>query len=115
MTFPFVVGGLATTVYDVRRYTSYALDGMCKIYNFSKEELTKDNKDMAELMLTFREESLKEYKERIDSLLKRSIKYMYAPGNFREDLYPTLFWTVLLGIEYGKPLPPQVRAIRPTR
>ena len=103
VTFPNVVGGLAIVVHDVRRSTSYALDGICQIYNVPKEELAGDNEDMAELMSTFREESLDKYRERIDSLLKSTMEYMYAPGNFREDLYPELFWTMLLGTEYGQP------------
>jgi len=107
VTFPMVVGGQATNVYDLRRSGSYAIEGICKVYNISKEELVEVNKDLAELMVTFREESLEELRERIDSLLKSSIKYMYAPGNFVENEYPELFWTMLLGIEYGNPLPPK--------
>ena len=107
VTFPMVVGGLATNVYDVRRFGSYAVEGLCQVYNISKEELAEVNKDLAELMSNFREDSLKELRERIDSVLKSSMKYMYAPGNFVENEYPESAWTILLGIEYGNPLPPK--------
>jgi len=108
VTFPMVVGGQALNVYDVRLFASYVIGGICGAYNISKEELEEGikDKDLAELMVTFREESLEELRERIDSLLKSSMKYMFAPGNFVENEYPELFWTILLGIEYGNPLPP---------
>jgi pimeloyl-ACP methyl ester carboxylesterase len=81
---------------------------MCKIFNISKEELAEENIDMAELMLPFQEEFLKEYRKKIDSLMKSAAKSMYAPGNFMEDEYPENFlWSLLLGTEYGRPLPPK--------
>ena len=81
-TFPLMVGGQAFNVYDVRRSGSYVIEGICQVYNISKEELAKASEDMAELMSTFGEESLEEYRKRIDSLLKRSMKLQFARGNF---------------------------------
>jgi len=108
VSFPFIIGGLAINAYGIRGLSSYALEGMCKIFNISKEELAEENIDMAELMLPFQEESLKEYRKKIDSLLKSAAKSMYAPGNFVENEYPENFlWSLLLGIEYGMPLPPK--------
>ena len=103
-TFPSVVAGLAINVYDIRRSLSYALEGISQIYNVSKEEMAEDNEDMAALMPTFGGESLEEYRNRIDSLLKSSITDSFAPGNFQEDMYPELFWEVLAGAEYGVPI-----------
>ena len=103
-TFPSVVAGLAINVYDVRRSLSYALDGTCQMLNIPKEELAEDDEDMAVLIPTFGEESLEEYRTRIDSLLKSSITNLFAPGNFREDMYPESFWEILAGIEYGAPV-----------
>jgi len=108
VAFPFVIGGLAINAYGIRSLSSYALEGMCKIFNISKEGLAEENIDMAELMLPFQEESLKEYRKKIDSLMKSAAKSMYAPGNFVEDEYPENFlWSLLLGTEYGMPLPPK--------
>lgn len=108
VSFPFIIGGLAINAYGIKRLSSYALEGMCKIFNISIEELAEENIDMAELMLPFQEESLEEYRKKIDSLLKSAAKSMYAPGNFVENEYPENFlWSVLLGIEYGMPLPPK--------
>ena len=108
VAFPFIIGGLAINAYGIRSLSFYALEGMCKIFNISKEELAEENIDMAELMLPFQEESLKEYRKKIDSLMKSAAKSMYAPGNFIEDEYPENFlWSLLLGTEYGMPLPPK--------
>jgi len=104
---PFIVAGLAINTYGIRSFSSYALEGVCQIFNISKDELAEENIDMAELILSFQEESLKEYRKKIDSLMKSAAKSMYAPGNFMEDEYPENFlWSLLLGTEYGKPLPP---------
>ena len=107
-TFPGMVAGLAINVYDVRRATTYALEGMCQMFDVSKEELAEDDEDIAELMSTFREESLEEYRKRIDSLSKSFVTNMFAPGNFQEDMYPELFWELLAGIEYGAPQPGEI-------
>jgi len=105
---PFIIAGLAINTYGIRSLSSYALEGMCQIFNISKEELAEENIDMAELILPFQEESLKEHRRKIDSLMKSAAKSMYAPGNFMEDEYPENFlWSLLLGIEHGKPLPPK--------
>jgi pimeloyl-ACP methyl ester carboxylesterase len=103
-TFTATVAGLAINVYDVRRSLSYALDGTCQMLNIPKEELAEDDEDMAALIPTFGGESLEEYRKRIDSLSKSSITNLFAPGNFREDMYPESFWEVLASIEYGAPV-----------
>jgi len=103
-TFPGMVAGFAINVYDVRRSLSYALDGSIQMLNVPKEELAENDEDIAALMPTFGEESLEEYRKRIDSLLKSSIKNIFAPGNFTEKGYPELFWEILAGIEYGVPV-----------
>lgn len=103
-TFPGMVAGLAINVYDIRRSLSYALEGTSQMLNVPKEEIAEDDEDIAALMPTFGEESLEEYRKRIDSLLKSSITNLFAPGNFQEDMYPELFWEVLAGTEYGAPI-----------
>jgi len=96
--FPIVIAGLAINAYGIRGLSSFALEGMCNMLNISKEELSEENIDMAELILPFQEEALEEYRKKIDSLLKSAAKSMYAPGNFVEDEYPENFlWSVLLG------------------
>jgi pimeloyl-ACP methyl ester carboxylesterase len=74
------------------------------MFNVPKEEVAKDNEDIAALMPTFGEESLEEYRKRIDSLLKGNITNLFAPGNFQEDMYPEIFWELLAGTEYGAPI-----------
>lgn len=101
--FPFMVGGLATDVYNVRCSASYAIESTCKFYNISKEELAKGikNEDLANLILTFGEESLEELRERIDAVLKNGIKYCFAPGNFVEN---ESLDQMLVGMKSGKML-----------
>ena len=103
-TFPGMVAGLAINVYDINRSLSDALEGSCQMLNVPKEELAKEDEDIAVLIQTFGEETLGEYRKRIDSLLKSSITNLFAPGNFREDMYPESFWEILAGIEYGAPV-----------
>jgi pimeloyl-ACP methyl ester carboxylesterase len=105
---PAVVAGLAINVYDIRRSLSYALEGSYQMFNVTKEELVEDDEDIAALMPTFSEESLEEYRKRIDSLLKSFVANMFAPGNFQEYMYPELFWELLAGMEYGIPQPGEI-------
>ncbi len=85
-TLPYVVAGLAREQYDARLFASYVIEGIFGAYNISKEELEEGikDKDVAELMLNFEEESLKELEERIDSVLKSIGQYMYLPENSDE-------------------------------
>jgi pimeloyl-ACP methyl ester carboxylesterase len=103
-TFPGMVAGLAINAYDTNRSLSYALEGSFQMLSVPKEDLAKDDEDIAVLVQTFGDESLSEYRKRVDSLLKSSITNLFAPGNFKEDMYPESFWEVLAGIEYGAPI-----------
>lgn len=103
-TLPGMVAGLAINVYDLRRSLSYALEGSCQMFNISKEELAKEDENIAALIPTFGEESLAEYRKRIDSLFRSFIKNIFAPGNFTGRGYPELFWEILAGMEYGAPI-----------
>jgi pimeloyl-ACP methyl ester carboxylesterase len=85
VTLASVVATLAINEYDIRRSLSYALEGSCQMFGVTKEELAEDDEDVAELMLNFEEESLKELEERINSVLKRAKEYMYVPGNLDDE------------------------------
>jgi len=87
-TLPSVVAGLSREEYDARLFASYVIGGICGAYNISKEELEEGikDKDLAELMFLFKEESLKELEERIDSVLKSVMEYMYVPGNLDDEV-----------------------------
>jgi pimeloyl-ACP methyl ester carboxylesterase len=99
---PTTIGGLASDVHGARlagyHVIGYWRENFLKI---SKEELQENIKDekLAELMSLFEEEPLNELAEKIDSLLKNSIKVLYAPGNFVEDEFVN---QMLLGMKYGK-------------
>jgi len=105
---PGMVAGLAINVYDMRRSLSYALEGTSQALNITTKELAEGDEDIAALMPTFEEKSLEEYRNRIDSLSKGYVKYMFAPGNFQEDMYPELVWELLAGMEYGIPQPGEI-------
>jgi pimeloyl-ACP methyl ester carboxylesterase len=92
---PAMVAGLANNVYEARLGGAYAIQWSRENYfRVSQEglaaEIAKD-KDLADLMVIFGEESLWEFEARIDSILKGSIRNQFVSEDligFREfDLY----------------------------
>jgi len=104
LTLPLVVSSLAREEYDARLFASYVIGGICGGYNISKEELEEGikDKDLAELMLNFKEESLKELEERIDSVAKSVWPYMYVPGNLDDEVLDQLVQMSLLRVRTQK-------------
>jgi len=101
---PAAVAGLASDVYELRRGGAYGIDMTREhFYRVSQEELAAEiakDKDLAELMSIFGEESLGELAEEIDSVLKNYLRNLHAPGNPVEfEKFSQLF----LGIKYGDP------------
>ena len=107
-SLPFVVTALAREEYDARLFASYAIGGVCGAYTLSKEELEEGikDKDLAELMLNFKEESLKELEERIDSVLISANEYLYLPENLDDELIDQLVQYSLLRTRTHKFLKP---------
>ncbi len=110
---PALVAGLVNDAYELRRFGAHGIDMTREhFYRVSQEELAAEiakDKDLAELMVTFGEESLGELAARIDSVLKNYLKNMFAPGNPIDfEKFGQLFLAKGSG-EY------EVRAIPPTR
>ena len=73
-------------------------------FRVSQEELAAEiakDKDLAELMVIFGEESLEELAERIDSVLKSFLRNQFAPGN---PIDFGQFSQLFLAIKYKDPL-----------
>jgi len=104
-TLRSVVTGLAREEYDARLFASYVIGGTCGACNISKEELEEGikDKDLAKLMLDYKEESLKELEERIDSVLKSFWEDMYVPGNLDDEVIDQLVQGSLLRTRTHKP------------
>lgn len=102
---PALVAGLASDVYEVRRGGAYGIDWTRKnFYRLSREELAAEiakDKDLAELMVTFGEESLGELAERIDSVLKNYLRNIFVPGN---PIDFEQFSQLFLAIKYRDPM-----------
>lgn len=84
---PNVVAALATDVHGLRRFASFVIPAMHQGFGVSEEELAEGakDKDLAELMSDFGEESLEEYGKRIDSLARTIITHMFAPSNLAAE------------------------------
>jgi pimeloyl-ACP methyl ester carboxylesterase len=95
---------MASAVYDARLFASYAIAGYLGGYNISKEELEEGIKgtDLAELMLNFEEDSLKELEERMDSVVKSSWQVPYVPGNLDDEVLDPLIQMSLLRVRTQK-------------
>ena len=102
---PVLVAGFASDVYEVRRGGAYGIDWTRKnFYRLSREELAAEiakDKDLAELMVTFGEESLGELAERIDSVLKNYLRNIFVPGN---PIDFEQFSQLFLAIKYRDPM-----------
>jgi len=103
---PAAVAGLASDVYELRRGGAYGIDMTREhFYRVSREELATEiakDKDLAELMVTFGEESLGELAGKIDSVLKNSyLRSMFAPGN---PIDFEQFSQLFLAIKYKDPM-----------
>lgn len=105
MNLPILVPALASAVYDARLFASYVIGGFLGGSNISKEELAEGIKDtdLAELMLNFEEDSLKELEERIDSVIKSIWQYMYVPGNLDDEVIDQLAQMSLLRVRTQNP------------
>ena len=102
---PAAVAGLANDVYELRRGGAYGIDMTREhFYRVSREELAAEiakDKDLAELMVIFGEESLGELAERIDSVTKNYLRNMFAPGN---PIDFEQFSQLFLAIKYKDPM-----------
>jgi len=102
---PSLVAGLANDVYELRRFGAYGIDMTREhFFRVSREELAAKiakDKDLAELMVTFGEESLEELAARIDSVTKNYLKNMFAPGN---PIDFEQFSQLFLAIKYKDPM-----------
>jgi pimeloyl-ACP methyl ester carboxylesterase len=103
-----MVTQMAGEEYDARLFASYVIEGVLGSNNISKEELEEVIKDtdFAELMFNFKEESLKELEERIDSVLKSWWEPMYVPGNLDDGIINQLVENNLLRTKNQKFLKP---------
>lgn len=102
---PARVAGLANDVYEVRRFGAYGIEMTREhFYRVSQEELAAEiakDKDLAELMLVFGEESLGELAERIDSVMKGFLRNQFAPEN---PVGFEKFGQLFLAIKYKDPV-----------
>lgn len=102
---PSMVTMLAGEEYDARLFASYLMEGVKGANNISKEDI-KD-KDLAELLLTFEEDSLKELEERIDSLLKSFWEPpMCVPGNLDDRVIGSLVQNTMVRAKTQKFIKP---------
>jgi len=103
---PALVAGLANDVYELRRGGAYGIDMTTEhFFRVSREELAAEiakDKNLAELMVTFGEESLGELAGKIDSVLKNYyLRNMFAPGN---PIDFEKFSQLFLAIKYKDPM-----------
>jgi pimeloyl-ACP methyl ester carboxylesterase len=101
---PNSVAGLANNVYEARLGGAYGMDMMREyVYQLSQEELREiiKDKDLAELMTIFGEESIGELGERIDSVIKGAIRNQFVS----EDLIDfEKFVLMSLAVKYKDPM-----------
>jgi pimeloyl-ACP methyl ester carboxylesterase len=101
---PAMVAGIANDVYEVGRFGAYGIDMTREnFFRVSQEELAAEiakDKDLADLMVIFGEESLGELAARIDSVMKGWLRNQFAPGN---PVDFEKFGLLFLAIKYKDP------------
>jgi pimeloyl-ACP methyl ester carboxylesterase len=105
VALPIQVTALASAVYDARLMASYTIKGYLGAYTISKGELDEgiSGTDLAELIQSFEEDTLKELEQRMDSVVMSSWELMYVPGNLDDEVLNPLIQMSVLRMKTQKP------------